>query len=160
MKTIQTWWLFISLILLSPLGLAQTVLTEPQIEQRYYALSKELRCLVCQNESLAESPAGLADDLRQVVRSQLQSGKTDDEIKRYLVDRYGYFVLYKPPLIGRTLWLWLAPLFIFLGLAGWMFIQLRRRAKHVMTDQINADQKSTTDYTAQVERIKQEFKQE
>lgn len=159
MKSIYRLWL-VGLFFLAPMGLVQAALSGQEIEQRYYHLSKELRCLVCQNESLAESPAGLADDLRQEVRSQLQSGKTDNEIKRYLVDRYGYFVLYKPPLIGRTLWLWLAPLFIFLGLAGWVTVQLVRKGKSSSIDELKADQPLASDYTAQLEQIKKEFKQE
>lgn len=154
MKVLYRLWI-LGLFTLVPLGLAQAALIGQELDQRYYALSKELRCLVCQNESLAESPAGLADDLRQEVRLQLQNGKTDNEIKDYLVDRYGYFVLYKPPLIGRTLLLWLAPLFILIGLAGWVVTQLVRREKLS-----SVAQTLTIDYTEQLEKIKKEFKQE
>lgn len=120
---------------------------------RFHALSKELRCLVCQNESLAESPAGLADDLRIEVREQIESGKTDEQIKHYLVDRYGYFVLYKPPFIGRTLLLWFAPFLILFGLGAWLVWQLVRRPK-------TSAVLSEVDYTVELEKIKQEFEQE
>lgn len=78
-------------------------------EARYQALTEELRCLVCQNQSLADSDAELAHDLRKEVHDMMQAGKTDEEIKKFLVDRYGDFVLYRPPVKSNTLALWLLP---------------------------------------------------
>lgn len=83
-------------------------------EQRFQNLTRQLRCLVCQNESLADSSADLARDLRQEVFEQMRQGKSDAEIKRYLTARYSDFVLYNPPLRGGTLVLWFGPLLVLL----------------------------------------------
>src|SRR5437867_7546014 len=87
---------------------------DPALEQRVMALSKELRCLVCQNETLADSQADLAADLRRQIKEQMKAGKSDAEIIAFLTDRYGDFVLYKPPVKPRTYLLWFGP-FILLG---------------------------------------------
>ncbi len=100
---------------------------DAQIEQRLKALSAELRFLVCQNQSLADSNADLAIDLRNEVREQVKAGQSDAQIKDYLVRRYGDFVLYRPVLRNTTLALWAGP-FVLLALgAGAMFIYIRRR---------------------------------
>jgi cytochrome c-type biogenesis protein CcmH len=100
----------------------------PAIEQRMMKLSEELRCLVCQNQTLADSHAELAADLRQEIRELMQKGLTDDEVKRYLVARYGDFVLYRPPLKSATWVLWFGPaLLLVAGLAGLYGVLLRRR---------------------------------
>ena len=78
-------------------GEAQPMAQDPQVEARLVVIAEELRCLVCQNESLSSSHAELAEDLRREVRKLIKDGKTDPEIKTYLVERYGDFVLYKPP---------------------------------------------------------------
>jgi len=85
-----------------------------QQEDRFNALTLELRCTVCQNQNLADSDATLAHDLRRKVHDMLLMGKTDDEIKKYMVDRYGDFVLYRPPVQQNTYLLWLAPLVMLL----------------------------------------------
>ena len=101
---------------------------DPIIEQRLVDLAQDLRCLVCQNESLAGSRAELAEDLRREIREQMKAGKSDREVIDYLTDRYGDFVLYRPPFKPVTWLLWLGPL-LFLGIGGatWFTI-LRRRA--------------------------------
>ncbi len=83
-------------------------------EDRFNELTMELRCTVCQNQNLADSDATLAHDLRRKVHEMLLMGKTDDEIKKYMVDRYGDFVLYRPPVQQNTYLLWLAPLVMLL----------------------------------------------
>jgi len=99
---------------------------DPVVEQRLVVIAEELRCLVCQNESLAGSRADLAQDLRREVRQLIKSGKTDDEIKTFLVSRYGDFVLYKPPVKPTTWLLWFGP--FVLVLAGLIFlVRLVRR---------------------------------
>jgi cytochrome c-type biogenesis protein CcmH len=85
-----------------------------QQEERFNHLTRELRCLVCQNQNLADSDAQLAHDLRAEVHEMLIAGKTDDEIKQFMVDRYGDFVLYRPPVQENTFLLWLAPLALLL----------------------------------------------
>ena len=81
-------------------------------EQRFQHLASELRCLVCQNQNIADSDAGLAKDLRKEVFEMMRAGQSDDEIKRFLTDRYGYFVLYRPPFKSTTLVLWIGPIVI------------------------------------------------
>jgi len=102
---------------------------DPVIEQRLINLAEDLRCLVCQNESLAGSKAELAEDLRREIREQMKAGKDDREVIAYLTERYGDFVLYRPPFKPVTYLLWLGPL-LFLGIGGgaWVVTLRRRRA--------------------------------
>jgi len=97
-------------------------------EQRFQNLARQLRCLVCQNESLADSSADLAKDLRNEVFEQMRQGKSDAEIKTYLTARYSDFVLYNPPLRGGTILLWFGPLVVLLGGAIAVVVIVRRRA--------------------------------
>ncbi len=107
-------------------GQAQPIAQDPQLEQRMIDIAQELRCLVCQNESLASSRADLAEDLRREVRTLLQQGKSDEEIKTYLVARYGDFVLYRPQVKPMTWVLWFGPLLaMLLGLLG-LVVYLKR----------------------------------
>ena len=98
-------------------------------ELRFQALAKQLRCLVCQNESLADSNAPLAADLRRDVFEQIQAGKTDAEIKAWLTARYSDFVLYDPPLRPGTWLLWFGPLLVLIAGGAAIFGVVRRRAK-------------------------------
>lgn len=102
---------------------------DPVIEQRLTNLAEDLRCLVCQNESLAGSHAELAEDLRREIRAQMKAGKDDKQVIEYLTDRYGDFVLYRPPFKPVTYLLWLGPLlFLLVGGAVWLQTMKRRRA--------------------------------
>lgn len=101
---------------------------DPALEQRVMRLSSELRCLVCQNETLADSRADLALDLRNQVREQMRAGKTDEEIKVWLTQRYGDFVLYRPPMKSITWLLWFGP-FVLLAVAGGAFVWYSRRRR-------------------------------
>ena len=105
---------------------AETRLPQQQ-EERAQALFYHLRCVVCQNQSIGDSDADVARDLRIIVREQIASGKTDLEIKDFLVARYGEFILLRPPLRLGTLLLWLTPLFALAGGLTWMQIAWRRR---------------------------------
>ncbi len=98
-------------------------------ELRFNALVAELRCLVCQNQNLADSDAELAQDLRRVILEQMQTGQSDRQIKQFLVERYGEFILYRPPLEKATLVLWLGPLVILLFGAIAVVLNIRKRAK-------------------------------
>ncbi|HMN79619.1 MAG TPA: cytochrome c-type biogenesis protein CcmH [Burkholderiaceae bacterium] len=99
---------------------------DPAQETRLKQLSEELRCLVCQNQSLADSNAELAVDLRNQVRDQIEQGKSDQEIKSYLVQRYGDFVLYKPPVQSNTTLLWFGPFALLaVGLSVWWLMSRR-----------------------------------
>ena len=101
---------------------------EDAFDLRLKKLETELRCLVCQNQTLADSNADLAADLRREVRELALAGKTDDEIRAYLVARYGDFVLYNPPLNATTSLLWLGPFALLLGGGALWWVVLRRRA--------------------------------
>jgi cytochrome c-type biogenesis protein CcmH len=113
-------------------GEAQPMAQDPQVEARLVVIAEELRCLVCQNESLASSHAELAEDLRREVRKLIKDGKTDPEIKTYLVERYGDFVLYRPPVKPLTWPLWFGPfLLLAIAIGGfWRYLRLRRQATH------------------------------
>ena len=100
--------------------------SDPALAARYEALLGELRCMVCQNQTLKDSHAELAQDLRDEVRHLLEKGDNDDEIRDYLVARYGDFVLYSPPLKGSTWLLWLGP-FVLLVIAVTVVVKLSRR---------------------------------
>jgi cytochrome c-type biogenesis protein CcmH len=105
----------------------------PAVEARLKDLGEELRCLVCQNQTIADSNAPLALDLRNQIRSQIAAGKSDDEIRAYMVNRYGDFVLYKPPVKSTTLVLWVGPfVLIVVGAAIFAVVVRRRRAADTM----------------------------
>jgi cytochrome c-type biogenesis protein CcmH len=100
---------------------------DPVVEQRLIGISEEMRCLVCQNESLAGSRSDLANDLRREIRTLIQEGKSDDQIRNFMVERYGDFVLYRPPVKPITWLLWIGPFIILaFGIMG-LLIYLRRR---------------------------------
>lgn len=106
----------------------QIVLTA-ELEKREHELSKRLRCLVCQNQSIAESGAGLADDLKVEIRLQLSLGKSDEEIVQHMVDRYGEFINYNPPLNSKTFLLWLGPGIILLLMLVFLVRGIRKQSK-------------------------------
>lgn len=113
---------------------AQPLGEDPAVEARLKVLSEELRCLVCQNQTLADSSAPLAEDLRREIRGLIAKGMTDQEITDYLVARYGDFVRYRPPLKPQTALLWVGPgLILLAGVAG-LWIALRRRNAHLPDD--------------------------
>ena len=114
---------------------------KPETEARFQALTRELRCLVCQNQSLADSHADLAGDLRREVYEMMQQGKTDKEIVAFLVQRYGDFVLYRPSFNGKTLALWLGPLGL-LSLGGMWLVRAVRRHKQAPANDLTAEQKA------------------
>jgi cytochrome c-type biogenesis protein CcmH len=123
--------LAMSLALVAP-ALAQfveTPLAEAALEARARALNKHLRCLVCQNQSIDSSNAGLAADMRQIVRERVVAGDSDSEVIDFFVERYGDWVLLEPPFRARTVVLWVGPFVVLiLGAAGLLFYRMRRRA--------------------------------
>ena len=123
--------LFILMLLLANAafaGEAKPLADDPVIEARLKAMSSELRCLVCQNTTLADSSAPLAEDLRKEIRVQMRAGKTDQEVVDYLVARYGDFVRYRPPVNNETALLWFGP-FLLLLIGGFvLFSVLKKRA--------------------------------
>ena len=120
------------LVLLAPFPWAHAkeaapAATDPALEERVMALSAELRCLVCQNQTLADSNAELAADLRNQVREKMRQGLSDGEIVDFMVARYGDFVRYRPPLKATTLMLWFGPLLLVVGGLVALFRRLARR---------------------------------
>ncbi len=144
---LMVWMLCLGSVLSVPLAQAidPVELEDPVLQERYRALSHELRCMQCQNQSIADSPVGLAGDLRREVRELLLQGKTDDEVREHLRARYGDFILFRPDFNARTAWLWLAPgLLLILGLVvAWRVI--RRRAAMLPMDPSPADASQTDD---------------
>ncbi|MFM9941904.1 MAG: cytochrome c-type biogenesis protein [Hyphomicrobiaceae bacterium] len=118
------------------------ILKDAALEQRARRLSAELRCMVCQNQSIDDSSAPLARDLRLLVRERLQSGASDDEVRAFLVARYGEFVLLKPPLSTGTVLLWLTPLLVLAGI-GILIAQRLRQTRTLALSTVpalNADE--------------------
>jgi len=113
---------------------------DPAVEQHMMVLAQELRCLVCQNQTLADSQASLAADLRQEIRELIQKGQSDEQIKQYLVARYGDFVLYRPPMKSTTWLLWFGPaLLLVVGLTA-LYLVLIRRRRLAAADPLTKDQ--------------------
>jgi cytochrome c-type biogenesis protein CcmH len=115
---------------------------DPALEQRVMRLTAELRCLVCQNQSLADSHADLAIDLKNQVRSQMQAGKSDAEIREYMVARYGDFVLYRPPLKPTTALLWAGPFVLLAGGGLALGFYLRRRRGRLAESELTPEQRA------------------
>ena len=125
-------WLFVIILLIPSLaaaGGARPLAENPQVEARLKALAVELRCLVCQNQTLADSNAPLAEDLRREVREMIAKDMSDKDIIDFLVTRYGDFVLYRPPLKPTTMLLWLGPFLLLIGGVTALVLALRRRQK-------------------------------
>lgn len=105
------------------------VFDNPEQQARFSQLTEELRCLVCQNQNLADSDAPLAHDLREEIYKMMMAGQNDDQIKQFLIERYGDFVLYRPPVQGNTLVLWLGPALLLLGGLGVVVFSVKKRAR-------------------------------
>jgi len=115
---------------------------DPQIEQRMRALTEQLRCLVCQNETLADSRADLAEDLRKEIREQMKAGKSDQEIIAFLTQRYGDFVLYKPPVKSTTYLLWFGPFVLLFAGTGVLYRYLKKRRELIDDQPLTADERT------------------
>ena len=123
------------------------VAADPVAEKRLQGLSEELRCLVCQNQTIADSNAELAQDLRREIRGMIKDGKTDKEIVDFMVVRYGDFVLYRPPFKGITLLLWGGPIMLMLFGVSALVAYLRRRATRINAEEkpLSADEACRAD---------------
>lgn len=122
---------------------------DPAAERHMMQLASELRCLQCQNQTLADSNAPLAVDLRQQIRELLAKGQSDEQIKQYLVARYGDFVLYRPPLKGNTLLLWFGPAVVLLAGLAALFLTIKRRLARLQSAQSSAQRDETESQRAQ-----------
>jgi len=114
-------------------------LADPALEARAKLLQRELRCVVCQGQSIDESNAPLAADMRRLIREQIQDGKSDDDIKGFLVARYGTFVLMNPPVSGDTYVLWFGPVVLVLLGAGVIGVTIMRARRRLTTEPIAED---------------------
>lgn len=122
------------LVALRAVAIDITVLPTPELQARYERLTHEFRCMQCQNNSIADSPVGLASDLRREVKEQLIAGKSDDEIRAYMVNRYGNVILFTPPLVASTAWVWMFPVLAVIGGALIGVVIVRRRSKLLDSD--------------------------
>ena len=140
MRRVST--LILMLISLAVLALAQQAkpVEDPQIEQRMQALTQQLRCLVCQNETLADSRADLAEDLRREIREQMKAGKSDREIIAFLTQRYGDFVLYNPPVKATTYLLWFGPFVLLFGGTLLLYRYVKHRREIIQDQPLTADE--------------------
>ena len=113
---------------------------DPAQQERYEQLIQDLRCLVCQNQSIADSNATLASDLRREVRDLMIAGQSDDQIRRFMTERYGDFVLYRPPVTPRTWLLWAAPALLLLGGTTIAVAVVRRRSRAARENPVVLDE--------------------
>lgn len=147
-------WLMLFLLALSAVSLqakeAAPLAPDEATEKRLVAISSELRCLVCQNESLSGSHAELANDLRREIRTLIQQGKSDAEIMDFMVSRYGDFVRYRPPLKGTTLILWFGPGLLLVGGLGALLIYLRRRSKAINDSPLSTEEQQQAEHLLNV----------
>src|SRR5215475_3369438 len=114
---------------------------DPKIEQRMKNLTEQLRCLVCQNETLADSRADLAEDLRKQIREQIKAGKSDQEILAFLTERYGDLVLYKPPVKKTTYLLWFGPFVLLIAGTGVLYRYVKNRREKIEEKPLTADER-------------------
>ena len=120
---------------------AEPVGDDPAVEARLAKLSQELRCLVCQNETLAESRAGLAEDLRREIRVQIKAGKSDKEIIAFLTERYGQFILYRPQVTPVTYLLWFGPFVLLLAGLAILFRYIKQRRDSISEQPLSPDER-------------------
>jgi cytochrome c-type biogenesis protein CcmH len=125
---------------------------DPQIEQRMKAMTQQLRCLVCQNETLADSQAELAQDLRREIREQMKAGKSDQEILAFLTQRYGDFVLYNPPVKATTYLLWFGPFVLLLAGTAFLYRYLKRRRELIEEKPLTAEERRRAEKLLRSER--------
>lgn len=116
------------------------VAEDPEIEKRMLALTMDLRCLVCQNEPISDSRAEFSNDIRREIREQIKANKTDEEIIQFLVDRYGDFILYNPPVKSTTVMLWFGPAILFVIALGALIVHLRRRRVQIEDISLSQEQ--------------------
>lgn len=112
---------------------------DPELEKKVNEIASELRCLVCQNQTIADSHAGLAIDLKNQVREMVREGKTKDDINEYMVARYGDFVRYRPPMEPKTYFLWIGPFFLLVGGILLLVVNLKRRKAMVVDTPLSED---------------------
>jgi len=143
----RPWCLVLVLLVLAPAratwaGEAAPVAADPALEARVNALAEELRCLVCQNQTLADSNAPLAVDLRNQIRERLQQGASERDIIDFMVERYGDFVLYRPPFKAATLLLWIGPMLLMIAGLAALYYRLARRRREVAKPELSGAERA------------------
>ncbi len=113
---------------------AELAFTDPELQARYETLTRELRCPMCQNQAIADSPVGIAADLRRELREQIAAGKSDADILEFMTARYGDFILYNPPVKPTTWLLWAAPVLLLLVGVGTAAVVIKRRSRVIIDD--------------------------
>lgn len=153
--------LLLGLMALAPLTMAKeatSMAADPEMEKTVNAISAELRCLVCQNQTIADSHAGLAVDLKNQVREMVKKGQSQDEIVEYMVTRYGDFVLYRPPVKPTTMLLWAGPfLLLLIGLAV-LVINLRKRTTLLKDGDLSSEENQRLKVLLEPESVQKEDK--
>lgn len=139
MKYFSAGILLLTLLFSTAYAIDSESFDDPAMHARYRKLTRELRCLQCQNETIADSNATLAVDLRRELRAMVAAGKSDEEIQRFMTDRYGDFVLYQPPFAPRTFILWVAPGLLLVGAMIAVFVIVRRRSQLSTVDSEGTD---------------------
>lgn len=129
--------------------------TDPAAEARLMKLASELRCLVCQNQTIADSNADLAVDLRNEIREKIESGMGDAEIRDFMVARYGDFVLYRPPLKNITLFLWIGPFLMLAVGGGILYVALKQRRQRVAEPELSHDEQALAESLLQTDQTKE-----
>jgi len=139
------------LLVTLPLAAQEPRLADPELEARARDLQREIRCVVCQNESIDSSQAGIARDLRVLVRERLAAGDSDEEVREFLVDRYGDYVLFRPPMRADTWVLWFGPLIVLIiGAGGLAIAVVRRRRRQAVPAALEPEER------ARLERLLQD----
>jgi cytochrome c-type biogenesis protein CcmH len=138
--------LLLLVLCFASVGWAQVRRPEPvkgdaALEERLHKLSQELRCLVCQNETLADSRADLAEDLRDEIREQMKAGKSDKEIISFLTERYGQFILYRPQVTPTTYLLWFGPFLLLLAGLAVLFYYIKQRREMIPEKPLSAEER-------------------
>jgi cytochrome c-type biogenesis protein CcmH len=146
MKRARLFLLLLLLCVMSSFAAAQVrrapaVMDDPALEERLKTLSHELRCLVCQNETLADSRADLAEDLRDEIRVQMKAGKSDKEIIAFLTERYGQFILYRPQVTPTTYLLWFGPFVLLLAGLLVLFRYIKQRRDMIAEQPLSSDER-------------------
>ena len=140
-------WLLVVLLALSfggpaHAGEAKPAAADPALEERVIALASELRCLVCQNQTLADSGAPLAVDLRNQIREKMRAGASERDIIDFLVERYGDFVLYRPPFKATTWLLWIGPILLMIAGLAALYYRLARRRREVAQPELSGEERA------------------
>ena len=141
--------LIIALAVFSLPAMAQTSMTDDEVKARAESIEKTLRCVVCQNQSIADSDATLAEDMRRLVETRVRAGDTDDEVRAFFQKNYGDFVLMEPPVKSSTWLLWFGPLLIVLAGLGWYIVTIRKKP----SEEADADPELSPEDRARLEKL-------